>query len=251
MRPQRPLDKKLQTGARARTLQYISDALVCGPSPVYIDGWLLSQSADETTNDSRILQIGSIIVVGYIVVGYELVRLLEVTDFERTRAELSRLQVNTRCRDTKFTYAEDWPDWSEATETADKALRTNASSDQAGNRQAPDARVQASEVQKRVLEYVKNTLKSNAHWTVIDAWMAEQAAEHAKVGMGQTGEPDATRWARHEAEFEIEGVWLRLEHRRNDETDREGDRARSIGLHAEIRILDPARAAELVKRIGE
>ena len=248
---QSPFDKALQTGARARTLQYISDALVGGPSPVYIDKWLLANGVDEKRNNNSTVRIGSIIVTTHVVDKQELFRRLEVTDFERTRAELSRLQVNTKCRDTGFTYAEDWPDWSEATETADEALRINASKNQAGNKQRTAGSVPPSRVQLRVMTYVRTTLKINAHWTPIDAWIAEQAAEHATIGMGQTGEPDATRWARHKAEFETEGVWLRLEHRRNDETDRAGDRARSIGLLAEIRILDPARAAELVKRIGE
>ena len=49
------------------------------------------------------------------------------------------------------------------------------------------------------------------------------------------------------AEFEIDGVWLRLEHRRCNETPRGIAERNGIGLLAELRVLEPGRAAELLR----
>ena len=239
--------RALQERARARTLQYISDAVLAGPDAVYIDRWLLTQGAEAKEEENGTFRIGPVVIVPRLVEKYELVAEIEVADAERAQGELIRRSVNSRCRNTGFVYAEDWPDWSEATESADEALRAAGEEVRTRKTTRPTARMARSQVQERVLEYVKGTLKSEAHWTAIDAWLAEQAARDASSGQGQTCEPAATRWHGHEAEFEIDGVWLRVEHRRSDRTPRVEQGEQSIGLDAEMRVLEPARAAELLR----
>ena len=229
-----------------RVLQYVDDAMVDRASAVYIDRWLLAQGAVKDPDTRRTSRIGSIFVWPDYRAEKDLTARLEIIDGGECRRELKRRKVCASQRASDFEYAEDWSDWSEATERANDALEAAAITSSKITDKPAEAGKPATAVQERLLLYVGNALETNAHWTAVDAWIAETAARDAQAGHGQTGAPQATPWGQKEAEFEIRGVWIRVEHRRLDETKRADTEPRRLALLAEIRLLDPARAERLL-----
>ena len=246
MDPQKTGSSATADGAKRRVLQYISDVLVGGPDDVYIDRWLLlSAGYDEGKTEEESQEVSGIAITTELEAPTALLTQLHVVDVDQARRELERSGAAPAERRSAFRYSEDWADWSKATEAADAALKDAPARDDANDLPATAALLM-TRVQRRVLEYAARALESDAHWTAIDTWMMEQAALDARDGFAQTGEAPATAWHQNEAEFEIDGVWMRAEHRRSDHTPRGNADGRTLGLFGEFRILDLTRAHRII-----
>ena len=236
---------------RGRLLQYVADATVRGAA-VEVDEWLLQRGADEYAHKPA---GGSATVAGIVLATRryggkrsERGATIRPANLGEATERLIRLGVTPEARRTAFVYATEWPDADEATEDADRNLEAKApparpKRERNGHRKGkPRSR---TEEQQQVLRHVADTLrqKDGRHWLAIDAWLVEQAAGDAKAGHGQGNGRYASRWGEHEAEFEIDGIWLRAENRRRDDV-RDGN---SVGLTAELRILEPRTAAARLK----
>ena len=179
--------------------------------------------------------------------GHDSVR-VEYRRIPEVKARLTELGLIPEQRRSDFVYAEDWKDWSEATEAADEQLRSlslhsedAATPGTAPRRSAAAGNETASAVQNLMVLYATETATAGNHWFPVDAWIAEQAARDAQRGLGTTGAERATPWSGKQAEFEVAGVWMRIEHRRRNPLAAREESGR-IGLLAEVRILEPERA---------
>ena len=193
MKPTRRTEQAKREASRARILQYIADAIISGPDAVYIDRWLVSNGADQESNANGTSRVGTIIMTVHVENERDLMGRLEVVDFDRAQVGLVREKVSAGSRRTQFEYAEQWPDWSEATERADEALLNQAPKTAGRERRTPTPAVEKTSIQHRVLCYVKRALETDAHWTAMDGWLAEKAAQDAALGHGHTGELEASR----------------------------------------------------------
>ena len=232
--------------AQRRLLQYIMDAVVSGPDDVGVDRWLLSLAGYDEREKAQAQLLCGIAITTELERPTDLVRTLHVLDVQHAGGELERQGARMQERRSRFVYCEQWPDWSQATAAADRALKTPRKTN-AGRGEPPEACHARSGAQQRLLEYVDEALQRGRHWAGVDMMLMEQAAHDAQTGYGQTGEEPASTWHEREAEFEMHGVWVRVEHRRGDQTARARPGAPIVGLLGDFRILDPERARELRK----
>ena len=243
-----PMDQR----AERRTLQYIADAITRRPGEdTWIDLWLIEHgcAADSLRNGLAVvagIDI-SIKVPGIARTADDAPEYVCVQAVDRpaARARLNELEAHTAARRSDFVYMEEWPDAAEATEAADRLLDTD---DDAEDDPAPSTGIEKpmTPVQLQVLRHAAAHAARRRSWLTIDAWAAEQAARDAEHGYGRATGRGPTRWSDREAEFNIHGMWLRLDNRRDDET-RNHDEGR--GLLSEMRILQPRRLLRTMRAL--
>ena len=244
-----------QDEVRDRVLQYVADTTIVGAEGSrWIDEWLLKNGANSYDVETASATVAGIELHatpqgnGGATVGVK----IRPVDAGAAQKRLRELGIEVDVRRSTFVYAEEWTNSGAATEDANQRL-ANYEAPAAATEENTKGKVKtpSTEVQNQVLRHLADTLRwsDRRHWLVIDTWLMERAAIDAKDGHGQRGGGGPTNWSALEAEFEIDGVWLRIEHRRDDERHSSKD-ATSIDLLGELRILEPMAAKARLRERG-